>query len=217
MLLCMACHVVLPYRWVECPHPDWCRKLVHHEGLAEELNALPEEWLSAMLGFTIGRLGFLDVNAVFFSGVDGHPHCVGGPAAEDSDGTLYWFLDGRIHREGGPAVMKATGDDLWYEHGALERIDCCVVEHFNSKGVRQWKLEGPHGSSALYIFNSSPVPSDDGVWRWKVYNALPDAMYHEPVITAYPDGRTEWFKGSVRMSVKFLQSCGGCGWFDCGD
>lgn len=109
------CHIVLPYEWVSCPNPDGCRSLVHSEGLAEELNAAPEEWLAAMLGFSLDDLGVLD--AVFFAGVDGRPHCVGGPAAEESDGTLYWYVNGKLHRVGGPAVMKVDGSDSWYENG----------------------------------------------------------------------------------------------------
>lgn len=50
-------------------------------------------------------------------------HRVDGPASEDREGNLEWYLDGKLHREDGPAVVYKDGTSYWYVNGQLHRED----------------------------------------------------------------------------------------------
>lgn len=208
----MSCHVVLPYEWVECANGDACRSLIHYEGSEEELNSYPQEWLSELLGFSVDR-GENPIS-MCFTDADGEVHRVDGPALEDKEGTLGWYTHGRLHRVDGPAITASDGRGSWYKDGVLHRTDVCVMEHVDSKGVRQWSFYGVH-ESFLYRFGSPPAVLGDGSVLWVVRNVLNDNSYPTVSVVEHVDGYVEWFENTIRVRAKSVTSCDGCGWFDC--
>lgn len=121
--------------WDACADEAGCRKLVHLFVSADELNAMPLEWvLSALDDCRFDSEGFRWVNS------EGFPHRTNGPAVERSDGTVEWRVNGELHRDGGPAIEGFKGWKMWYRHGELHREDGAAVIHAN--GFRQVWVDG---------------------------------------------------------------------------
>lgn len=91
----MACHVVIPYSWVECSRPDSCRSIMHSEESANAMNSYPEKWVESLYGFVIAGSGGGQDEAILRVNTAGEMHCMDGPAVENGDGDLFWFQNGK--------------------------------------------------------------------------------------------------------------------------
>lgn len=127
---------MLPYHWEECSDEAGCFKIVHVWSSAEEMNAIPQEWVVQFLDFQIVDSAIEIVNA------EGLRHCDTGPAAERADGTLEWWVNDDLHREDGPAVVFGSGGEYWYRHGNLHREHGPAVTH--SDGRREAYIDGEY-------------------------------------------------------------------------
>lgn len=59
----------------------------------------------------------------FWKNENGEFHRINGPAAENADGTKYWYLNGRCHRIDGPAIEYADGTKYWYLNGRFMQTE----------------------------------------------------------------------------------------------
>lgn len=144
----MVCHVAVPYEWVECVNGDACRSLVHHEGSVEELNAVPQEWLSAMLGV------FFTDHKVFFSSDGKTAERVDGPAAEFVDEILVWYDEGHMTRIEGFGVVHRQESAKFFRFANETRpMDEESLKY--AMAVLGW---GVHDVL---------VPDSDGVVQWR--------------------------------------------------
>src|ERR1035437_10048388 len=71
---------------------------------------------------------------------NGELHRMGGPAAEEEDGTLAWYVNGELHRVDGRGVENGNGDKVWWWHGRRHRVDGPAVER--PEGDNEWWLNG---------------------------------------------------------------------------
>lgn len=54
---------------------------------------------------------------------NGQFHREGGPAIQNSDGTLEWWFDGMEHRDDGPAIESPNGQKAWFFEGRVMTVN----------------------------------------------------------------------------------------------
>lgn len=208
----MSSHLIPPYWWVDCTQKETCEHVVHYDAAAAVANALPQDWLKALLGFSLHKeRGFhlyeeKGYHTVFLVDSEGRYHNDDGPASEGSDGTLKWFQHGEFHRVDGPALVAPGHYSIWFEHGERYRVEAVAVEHMKQEGVRQWWY-----FDTFYQFMSEPMEHANGTTEWVMAESG-----HSPVtVTQFADGTAEWFENGHLRHATSVEKCYGCANFSC--
>lgn len=141
----MTCHVVLPYAWVECLNRDSCRKLIHFDAAAEVANGYPQEWVEEFLGFSVSR--WVHNEIIAYRNSDGKLHRVDGPARQNLNGDVEWWVNGRRHRGDGPAVERTNGMLEWWVEGKRHREDGPAIQY--ADGTKQWYVNNVRQSARM--------------------------------------------------------------------
>lgn len=78
----------------------------------------------------------------------GELHRENGPAVEDVNGDMEWWVNGKLHRDNGPAIIWSTGTKMWIKNGEKHRLDGPAVEYFD--GDKMWHINGEHFEENIY-------------------------------------------------------------------
>lgn len=210
----MTSHLLPSWKWVECPEPDTCLRLIHVDEAAELLQSYPQEWV-----FPLADCKFRVTNShVELLNDNGEVHNDFGHARELEDGSIQWYQHGyryRVdggpsmihvngslswtntsgwpHREDGPAVIRANGITEWYLDDEYHRDGGPAVEYANGKKV--WYQNG-----SLHREDGPAIEYPDGKKMWFQDGAL---HREDGPAVIHADGRKEWFLEGKKVSEDF--------------
>lgn len=168
----MTAHLTLPYKWVDCAHPENCQEYIHLPGNAQELNRYPEEWVETINDCQINstkktfhtqltgkhKNDTLILTITFLNNA-GEAHKDDGPAVIQTNGILKWYQNGKLHRENGPAIEYPDGTLEWWHENMRHRDNGPAITYPN--GYKEWRHHGKrHREGAPAITRA------DGTTEW---------------------------------------------------
>lgn len=93
---------------------------------------------------------------------DGIMHREDGPAQEDADGSVAYYVEGVLHNRAGPAIILADGTKEWFVNGKRHREEGPAIEF--ASGRKAWFLNGERLSERKFLERVSKPPKTTNEW-----------------------------------------------------